>query len=140
MESKINKMLRNVQNHWISIRTPAKSVSSKYKTLMVKMDANMTLATSHKVPARAKENFDLLANVEVLLSLTCFIPLLDAIYNLMKLSQDKDIFIYDYMQPMKVCQGELVRRFIDVPFAYFADDFSQYYNIVSLTSGDLSFL
>ena len=70
---------------------------------MVKMEVDMIPTTRYKVPAGAKENFDLLADVEVLLSLACFIPLLDAIYHLMKLSQERNIFICDFMQAMKVC-------------------------------------
>ena len=97
METKDNKMLRNVQTHWISMRSPAKCVFSEYKTLMVKMEVDMTPTDSYKVLAGAKENFDLLADVEVLLSLACFIPLLDVVYHLMKLSQEKDIFISDFM-------------------------------------------
>ena len=69
-------------------------------------------------------DFDLLADVEVLLSLACFIPLLDAIYHLMKLSQERDIFICNFIQALKVYQDKLTRRFIDAPSAYFADDFS----------------
>ena len=42
METKGNKMLRNVQTCWISMRTPAKCVFSEYKTLMVKMGVDMT--------------------------------------------------------------------------------------------------
>ena len=86
METKDNKMLRNVQTRWISMRSPAKRVFYECKTLMVKMKVGMTLAVGYKVPAGAKENFDLLADVEVLLSLACFIPLLDVVYHLMKLS------------------------------------------------------
>ena len=64
-----------------------------------------------------QDNFHLLANIEVLLSLSCFIPLLDVVYSLMKFSQEINIFICDFMQGVKVCQGELARRFIDAPFS-----------------------
>ena len=103
--------------------SPTKHVFYEYKTLMVNMAIDMIPAPSHKVSAGAKENFDLLADVEVLLLLACFIPLLDAINHLMKLLQEKDIFICDFIQAMKICQGELPRRFIDAPSAYFVDVF-----------------
>ena len=92
----------------------------------------MTHVAGYKVSIGAKEIFDLLANVEVLLSLACFIPLLDVVYHLMKLSQEKDIFICDFMQVVKVCQGELARRFIDAPSTYSTNDFLQYHDILSM--------
>ena len=82
----------------------------------------------------------MLADVEVLLTLACFIPLLDAIYHLMKLSQERDYFICDFMQAVKVCQGELARWFIDAPSAFSTDDFSQYHDILSMTSRELPLL
>ena len=77
------------------MRSPTKRVFFEYKTLMVKMGVGMIPADVYKDPAGAKENFDLLADIEVLLSLACFIPLLDIVYHLMKLSQERDIFICD---------------------------------------------
>jgi len=41
--------------------------------------------------------FDILANIEVVLCLACFIPMLNAMHCLIKLSQARDIFVYDFM-------------------------------------------
>ena len=120
---RVTRCLGMYKTRWISMRSLAKHVFSEYKTLMVKMGVDMTPAIDHKVPTGAKENFDLLADVEVLLPLACFIPLLDDVYHLMKLSQERDIFICDFMQAVKMCQGKLARRFIDKPSTYSIDDF-----------------
>jgi hypothetical protein len=37
MEIKKNKMLRNIETYWISMRSPAKRIIYEYTTLMVKM-------------------------------------------------------------------------------------------------------
>ena len=41
---------------------------------------------------------------------------------------------------MKVCHGELARRFIYAPSAFSADDFPQYYDILLMTSCELPLL
>jgi hypothetical protein len=103
METKRNKMLKNIETCWISMRSPAKRIMSEYMSLMVKMGFDMVGAPGQKPNARAGDNFDLLVDIEVLLSLACFIPLLDVVYYLIKLSQACDIFICDFMQAIKVC-------------------------------------
>jgi hypothetical protein len=67
----------------------------------------------------------------VLLSLACFIPLLDAVYYLIKLSQARDIFICDFMQAITVCQEELARKFIDGDTAFSKSDFQRYGDLTS---------
>jgi hypothetical protein len=76
-------------------------------------------------------------DIEVLLSLVCFIPLLDAIHYLIKLSQTRDIFICDFMQAIKLCQEELARKFVDGATAYSGSDFQQYNALTSLTCKDI---
>ena len=49
---------------------------------MVKMAVDIILALGHKVLVGAKQKFDLLADIEVLLSISCFLLLLDVTYNL----------------------------------------------------------
>ena len=123
IETKGNKIIKNVQTCWMSMKSLVKHVLSKYKTLMVTMDVDMIFALGHKVSTKAKENFDLLGDIEVLLSLLCFISLLNAMYNLMKLSQERDTFICEFTQAIKVCQGELPRSFVNGSTTHYANDF-----------------
>jgi hypothetical protein len=71
-------------------------------------------------------------DIKVPLSLACFIPLLDVVYYLIKLSQACDIFICDFMQAIKVCQEELARKFIDGDTAFSKSDFQRYGDLTSL--------
>jgi hypothetical protein len=137
METKGNKMLRNVDTRWISMRSPAKRVTSEYTTLMVKMGFDMASGPGQRSNAGAGDNFDYLVDIEVLLSLACFIPLLDAVHYLIKLSQARDIFICDFMQAIKLCQEELARKFVDEATAYSGSDFQQYNALTSLTCKDI---
>jgi hypothetical protein len=123
METKGNKMLKSIEICWISMRSPAKKIMSEYTTLMVKMGFDMTPIHGQRLNVGAGDNFNMLVDIEVLLSLACFIPLLDAVHYLAKLSQAHDIFICDFMQAIKVCQDELVRKFIDGATAFCKSDF-----------------
>jgi hypothetical protein len=113
METKRNKMLRNIETRWISMRSRAKRIISEYTTLMVKMGTDMTPGLRQRSNAGPGDNFDYLVDIEVLLSLACFIPLLDVVHYLIKLSQAPDIFICDFMQAIKLCQEDLARKFVN---------------------------
>jgi len=70
----------------------------------MKMSVDMTLTLGSKTIAGATENFDMLADSKVLLSLALFIPFVNAIHCLLKLYQSHDIFIYDFLSVVKLCQ------------------------------------
>jgi len=78
-------------------------VMNKYKTLMVKMGLDISLSIGQKSNIGVAGNFDFLVDVEVLLSLACFIPIFHAVHCLIKLTQAHDIFICDFMQAIKIC-------------------------------------
>ena len=137
METKAKKMLRNVDTRWISMRSPAQRILGEYKTLLVKMGLNMSPSAGHKGSARAAANFDALSDVQTLLSLACFIPMLNDVHCLIKLSQARDIFICDFMQSIKVCQNELAHMFIDLETAYGTVEFSRYKELVNVNSADI---
>lgn len=137
METKGARMLRNVETRWISMRSPAQRILSEYKTLLMQMGLNMTTRPGHKPVAGAADIFDLFSDIEVVLSLACFIPLLNAVYSLMKLSQARDIFICDFLQVVKLCQQELARLFIDRETTYNSHDFTQYSEIVNVEGSNI---
>jgi len=105
---------------------------AEYITLIVKMGQDMTPSPGHKTHVGTVDNFDVLVDIEVLLSLALFIPLLNAMHVLIKLSQARDIFVCDFMQAIKLCQSELARLFIDCESSYSKEDFPAYNDLVSL--------
>jgi len=109
----------------------------KYTTLLVKMGLDMTGGLGQKGNADTGDNFDLLCDVEMLFCLACFIPLVNAVHSLMKLSQSHDIFVCDFMQAVKVCQHELAQLFVDASTAYGKEDFLQYCALISLENEDI---
>jgi len=111
---------------------------SSYTTLLVKM--GMDARVSPKSTVVATGNFDFLVDVDVLLSLALFIPMLNKVHCLIKLTQAHDIFVCDFMQSIKVCQNELARMFIVPSTAYYTVEFAQYNKIVQLKSADIPLL
>ena len=118
METKRNKMSRNMETQWISMRSPTQRIMSEFKILLVKMAIDMSGAVGDRPSTVAATNFDYFSNIEVLLSLSCFIPILNVVHCLIKLSQACDIFICDFLQVVKLCQPDLARMFIDDPTTF----------------------
>ena len=137
METKAKKMLRNVETRWISMRSPAQRILSEYKVLVAKMGVDMPPPVGHKGNASAVGNFNALVDVEVLLSLACFVPMLNTVHCLIKLTQARDIFVCDFMQAIKVCQNELLRMFIEPSSAFQTVEFARYSEIINLKSADI---
>jgi len=74
----------------------------------------------------ATTNFNYMMDIEVLLSLACFIPILNVIHYLIKLSEARNVFICDFMQSIKVCQASLAKMFVDETTTFMTTKF-QYY-------------
>jgi len=98
----------------------------------------MTLALGSKIPIGSVDNFDLLADIEVLLCLALFIPPINVVHYLIKISQSHDILIYDFMSSMKLCQNELICMFVDALPTFNKIDFQCYSNLVALFNQDIS--
>jgi hypothetical protein len=56
--------------------------------------------------------YDLLCDVEILLSLVCFIPMLETVNSLVKSVQFHNVFICDFVATMKICQFNLQKLYI----------------------------
>jgi hypothetical protein len=75
----------------------AKKVLSEYKPLLTNM------AKYEKEIAMAQTNFDLLFDIFKFIGLTCLLPLFDITHILIKFSQQKNMFVCDYVAAIKVC-------------------------------------
>ena len=84
------------------MRSPFHQVLNKYQTLIVKMDSDMMPKGGEKPLIWATDKFEMLIDVEVVLSLMCLIPLLNDHY-LTKCSQSQDVFICNFLHAMRMC-------------------------------------
>jgi hypothetical protein len=78
-----------------------KWVMVEYKTLIMKMSQDNVLIV------QARFNLDLFCDLHMLLGLFRLLPLLEAVNVLIKYVQRRDVFIYDFMATIKICQTNL---------------------------------
>jgi len=95
METKNNKLSKNVKKRWISILELTKRVTNEYCILVVKIDLDFACNNFAKV------NFEFLCDIEVLYWLVVLLALLEEMNNLMKLSQVRDVFVLIMWQELK---------------------------------------
>jgi hypothetical protein len=74
-----------------------KWVIVKYITLVVRMNDDMN------VMATTKKNLGCLFDIEVVMGLTCIMPLLEVVYVFIKLALEQNIFVCDFVTFFKIC-------------------------------------
>jgi len=78
LETKENKILQNMKARWISMLRPAKRLMAEYKTFLMKMMLN------NLTNQQAKQNYQYLCDLQILLGLACVLPLLEFVHALTK--------------------------------------------------------
>jgi hypothetical protein len=51
--------------------------------------------------------------METLLGLNAAMPMLKAVHSLIKFAQLRDVFVYDFISLVKICEGEVYWMFCD---------------------------
>jgi hypothetical protein len=88
--------------------SPSKRVPNEYKTLVIKMvEDNVTLDIG-------KTNYELMCDLEMLLGLSCIIPLLELVQGLSKFAQSQYTFICDFIFSLKLCEADLFPMYYEV--------------------------
>jgi hypothetical protein len=128
LESKGNKILRNVKTRWISMLEPAKRVLEEYKPLVTKMvvDSPKELA--------AKQNLSMLLDWQNMVTLPCFLPMLNSANSLIKFAHNPACYIVDFISAVKMCQADLYRLYIDPAFAFHGEEFNTFRSLADDTS------
>jgi hypothetical protein len=94
-----------------------KWVMVEYKTLIVNMSQDNVLIV------QARFNLDLFCDLHMLLGLFCLLPLLEAVNFLIKYVQRRDVFIYDFVAIIKICQTNLYMIYLDPSSNYQREHF-----------------
>ena len=133
MEREGLAILQNVKTQWIALLEPLKRVMGEYKTLIVKMweDAivQQPKMTSKQAPAResARHNYDLLCDINTLLTLPCIMPPLKSVNSLMNILQSNHVFVSDYV---KIYQRELYMIYNDPDTTFQRQNFQMFSDVV----------
>jgi hypothetical protein len=77
-----------------------------------------------------KVNFELLYDVNLLISLSCLLLMLETIHALIKFAQKWDGFVCDFVAAIKICQGQLYSHYSNLDIKYVSDVFKKFQDLV----------
>jgi hypothetical protein len=119
--------------------SPLKRVISEYRTLVQKMQEDSLDSTSTFASRESsRANLELLLDISVPIALTCFLPLLETLHYLVKFSQQRDVFICDYLAAVKVCQGQLYSLYLDPATCFRSNSFTEFSDLLACQNRTIS--
>jgi hypothetical protein len=95
------KILNKVHTRWIFLLEPLKHILGEYKMLIVKFVQDAYQEST------ANKNLSLLYDVSILLAFPWILPLLESINSLIKFVQVGNVFVFDMIVAVKICQVEI---------------------------------
>jgi len=133
METKGNKILWNIKTRWISMISLVKRVLSKYRILFMKM------ALDAPIIPFAKSSLSLLIDVEFLLGLNVMMLMLEVVYSLIKFAKLRDVFVYDFIVIMKICEWDVCCIFCDKQSSFEGNVFNNFTILINTTNENINF-
>ena len=124
METKGLKILQNVKTRWISMLAPTVRVMNEYRTLLVKMHQDV------KEPAAAN-CLNYLTDVQIVIALSCLLPMLRVVHSLMQFAHKVDAFVCDMLAAVKICQADLNSMYISSETAFTQPQFSDFNSLLT---------
>jgi hypothetical protein len=106
---------------------PLKQVMSMYMPLVAKM------AKDNPSFMVAKVNFELLYDVNLIISLSCLIHMLRKIHALIKFMQKLYVFVCDYVVTIKIFQRQFYFHYFDLATKYIFNVFKEFQYLVHYT-------
>jgi hypothetical protein len=73
--------------------------------------------------SKAAHNLMLLCDVSTLLALPSLLPLLESVNSLITFSQSRNVFVFDYVAAIKICQAELYEMYVDSTSSFMGGKF-----------------
>lgn len=109
------KIFTNIKMWWLSMLSPTMKVMNKYPTLLIEMQQHSSTL------ANTKTNFDHLTSVHILVGLACFLPMLQSMHNFKQFAQKCDVFVFNYLFSIKICQVNVYAMYNDPTTTYTHD-------------------
>ncbi len=75
-------------------------------------------------------NMGLLMDIHLLLELVFMLPLMEAMQFVMKFAQRRYSFIYDFIDVVKVCQGQMYTLYCDNNSSFQGDKFQSFHGLI----------
>jgi hypothetical protein len=74
-----------------------------------------------------------LCDVNLLISFVCLLPMLETIHSLINFVKKWDIFVYDYVATIKICQGQIYFHYSNSIMKYVFDVLKKFQDLVVCT-------
>jgi hypothetical protein len=78
----------------------------------------------------AKDNFDMLVDLEIMLAFHYLVPMLEMVNKVIKWAQDRNIYVVDFIEGVKHCTSLLYRHFVDPSTRFQVDIFKDYIQLL----------
>jgi hypothetical protein len=98
----------------------------------------MKMALDAATTPPTQSNLSLFTDVETLLGLNAMMSLLKAIHSLIKFAQLKDVFVYDFIAIVKICEGDVYHMFYDSQFSFEGDVFIIFKALINTTHDNIN--
>jgi hypothetical protein len=85
INTKNNKLLRNVKTYWISMLSPTKWIYVKYRFIIVKMYSENSKSD------KALRNLDAMCDVKLILGLLSILPLFECVHMFTKIVEGRNV-------------------------------------------------
>jgi hypothetical protein len=95
----------------------AKRLKVEYKTLMAK------IALDNHRKHQAKQNYEHLCDLQILLGLAYILPLLESMHVLIKFAHMSDVFVCNLVVAIKVYQGDLYNMYLEQSLNFTIDTY-----------------
>ncbi len=129
INNKSNKLFKNhVKTCWISMVFLAKDIYVEYHLLIIKMH---TKSSKSEV---VQKKLNALCDVEFILWVPLCLSLLECVHVFIKVTQNKNVFVYDFVDFVKVAQQKLYRLYYDLIAKYEGSNFEDFNSIEVLTN------
>jgi hypothetical protein len=109
---------------------PAVRLMNEYKPLLLKLHEDATVRKPKKIAVKC---YNGLTDVQIILGLSCIIPILRLTNQLMKYGQRNDVFVCDYLASVKRLQRDLSQIYIEEKTRFSQEAFWDFNALVGQT-------
>jgi hypothetical protein len=109
---------------------PAIRIMNEYKPLLVKLKEDASVKNPTKLSLKY---FSGLTDVQIIVGLTCLMPMLRMANGLMKAAQKNDAFVCDYLTAIKIFQRDLAQMYIEPHSRFTHELFWDFNSMVNVT-------
>jgi hypothetical protein len=114
---------------------PAIRIMNEYKPLLVKLKEDASVKNPTKLSLKY---FSGLTDVQIIVGLTCLMPMLRMANGLMKATQKNDVFVCDYLAAIKIFQRDPAQMYIEPQSRFTHELFWDFNSMVNVTHDMIS--